>query len=138
MRKLLKYITGYDLVLILSVIALSAAFIMFPFINVFDGNKAAEKTIVIQSSRGTQQRIPAVDTYSSEPLLIKVKGPIGTSIVEAYKGKVRLKEAPPADPEKICEKTGWIGQPGPVIICVPNQISIWIETRENDIDGISW
>ena len=59
------------------------------------------------------------------------------SLIEARNGKVRLKKAPEADPLKICEKTGWISEAGPRIICVPNKITVWIETGENDIDGIS-
>jgi hypothetical protein len=49
-----------------------------------------------------------------------------------------MKKAPERDPEKVCEKTGWIDQPGPMIICVPNQIAIWIEKKDAELDGISW
>jgi hypothetical protein len=61
-------------------------------------------------------------------------------VVEAHNGKVSVQEAPEQDPEKICEKTGSISRPGPSIICIPNKLSIIIESKNegNDLDGVSW
>ncbi len=82
-----------------------------------------------------------IKTYRELPIIIEAKGPIGTTIIEAHNGRVRVKEAPPTDPLKIDEKIGWINKPGATIICVPNKLSIWIETvkpREGELDGVSW
>ncbi|MFP4017082.1 MAG: NusG domain II-containing protein [Halanaerobiales bacterium] len=140
MRRLWNFITIYDKVLIVSLLLLSVIAIFAPVGFLLGGGRdtGQEKVIVIQQADNNQQRIPNNSTYQEEPLYIEVNGPLGTSIIEAHNGKVRLKEAPPEDPEKICEKTGWIDQPGPMIICVPNQVSIWIEQKDSDLDGVSY
>lgn len=139
MKKLWDFLTIYDKILIFSLIILSLIAILVPFgYLLFERNGSAEEVIVIQTANKEQKKILMSSTYREEPLLIEVNGPIGISIIEAQNGKVRLKEAPPADPEKICEKTGWIEQVGPMIICVPNQVSIWIEKAESSLDGVSW
>lgn len=137
MRKLLKYMTFYDKILIISIIVISLVFIAYPFINMLKNEDNNNRFIIIQSSQGIEERIPLSKTYENN-LIFEVEGPIGTSIVEAKEGRVRLKKAPPKDPLKTCEKTGWISSPGPVIVCVPNQISIWIEDTKTDFDGVSW
>lgn len=138
MKRLWNFITLYDKILILSLTLSSIIFIILPFLGFNKDTKISEQVIVIQSSDGTQIKIQLADTYKEEPLLIKVSGPIGTHIIQAHNGKVRIKEAPEADPHKICAKTGWISQSGPMIICVPNQLSIWIEKNNSEFDGVSW
>lgn len=41
---------------------------------------------------------------------------------EVKNGRIRLTES--ACPDKICEKTGYIGSSGQSIICVPNKITV--------------
>ncbi|QTL97252.1 NusG domain II-containing protein [Iocasia frigidifontis] len=139
MDKLWNLLTLYDKILIVLLLLGSVFFIVLPLIGLTtEGNNLIDGEIVIQSSGIIQARIPLSDTYGDKALRIEIAGPIGTSIVEAFQGRVRMFEAPESDPEKICEKTGWIDQPGPMIICVPNQISIWIEAAEPEFDGVSW
>lgn len=136
--KLMKYLTLYDKILIIFVIAVSLTAIIFPVILHWGTvNKETDVYIMIQSGNEIVRKLDISRTYGEEPTYIKVKGPLGISLIEAHNGKVRLKKAPEADPLKICEKTGWISEAGPRIICVPNKITVWIETGENDIDGIS-
>mgnify|MGYP006297219959 CR=1 FL=1 len=137
MKKFLKIMTVYDFVLIIFILLISISFLFFPFWKNTD-DKDGDKYIVISSDGKVIEEISVQNTFKKEPLIVKVKGPIGTSVIEAHKGKVRVKEAPDADPEKICEKTGWIETPGPSIICVPNKISIWIESKDSNLDGVSW
>ncbi|MFW6035512.1 MAG: NusG domain II-containing protein [Halothermotrichaceae bacterium] len=141
MKRLWDFLTIYDKGLILLLIIVNIIFIVFPVTNLFFKPVNAEKNIVIQPHSSPRREIPLADTYKKEPIIVKIEGPIGKSIIEAHNGKVRVKEAPETDPEKICEKTGWIDKEGPVIVCVPNRISVWIEAvDENDaeLDGISW
>ena len=113
--------------------------IAYPFISAyFSNNEEQNSFIYIKDSSKEVKRIPFSETYQEEPMIIKVEGPLGTSIIEAHNGRVRLKEAPEEDPAKICEKTGWISKPGPSIICVPNKVSIWIEQTNSDLDAVSW
>ncbi|MFW6022163.1 MAG: NusG domain II-containing protein [Halanaerobiaceae bacterium] len=140
MKSLWHFMTIYDKILIVTIIILSIVAIIYPVGSLLYGNNAneGEQVIVIKSQGEEQKRVPMETTYGEEPVIIKAEGPLGTSIIEAYQGKVRLREAPPEDPEKICEKTGWIEQTGPIIICVPNQVSIWIERVNSELDGVSW
>ncbi len=140
MKRLWKMLTIYDKVLIILLILLSVLAILSPVGFLLSGrtNSDSQQVIVIQQANKSQQRIPMSSTYGEEPLYVEVSGPLGISIIEAHNGKVRLREAPPEDPEKICEKTGWVEQTGPMIICVPNQVSIWIEREDSELDGVSW
>ena len=136
MNKLFKIMTAYDIIIIIGVILLSIGILFLPFWN-SGGSDSGNKVVYISQNGEILERIPVKDTINNQNL-VEVKGPIGTSIIEVYNGKVRMKEAPEKDPEKICEKTGWIERAGPSIICVPNKISIWIESENNDLDGVSW
>lgn len=140
MKNLWSYLTGYDKILISILLLLSILGIFLPFFNPFRARVAegTERVIIIQKGDEEEIRIALESTYGTEPLYVEVEGPIGTSIIEAYNGSVRIKEAPPADLEKTCVKTGWVQDVGPMIICIPNQISVWIETEETGLDGVSW
>ncbi len=139
MNNLWRFLTFYDKLLIISLIIISVFFIFSPLRFLLSGRGDSDNyEIIIQSTIRGQQRIPLQDTYGEKSILLSVEGPIGLSIIEAYQGRVRLVEAPEEDPEKICEKTGWISEPGPMIICVPNKISIWIEGSNPEFDGVSW
>ena len=140
MKKLLKHMTLYDKILIIAVISISLIFIVLPIIKSFDSVSEDKNkgTIVIQSNSEIVRKIPISETYRDKSVIVKIKGPIGISTIEADKGRVRIMEAPADDPLKVCEKTGWIDGPGPSIICVPNKISIWIESTEAELDGVTW
>ncbi|MGM0437175.1 MAG: NusG domain II-containing protein [Bacillota bacterium] len=136
MNKLLKIMTAYDIIIIIGVIVLSIGILFLPFWNIGNSN-SEDKVIYISQNGDIVQRIPVKDTINNQ-ILVEVEGPIGKSVIEAYNGKVRMKEAPEEDPEKICVKTGWVERAGPSIICVPNKISIWVESEKSDLDGVSW
>lgn len=139
MERLNKYLTLYDKILIILIVIFSIGMIIYPFVNAyFSQSEDQEAYIYIKDKTQEINRIPLSDTYKDKPIIIEVEGPLGISVIEAHKGKVRLEEAPEEDPSKICEKTGWISKPGPSIICVPNKISIWIEKSDSDLDAISW
>lgn len=139
MEKINKYLTFHDKILIVIIVVVSLIMIIYPFISAYlDNNEDTKTYIYIKDSSQEINRIPLSDTYQEEPMIIEVEGPLGTSVIEAHNGRVRLKEAPADDPAKICEKTGWISKPGPSIICVPNRISIWIESSNSELDAVSW
>jgi len=54
------------------------------------------------------------------------------SIVELKDGRVRIKEA--GCPDKVCVRTGWISNPGEMIVCLPYKIVIKISGERNDVD----
>ena len=139
MKDIRRLLTFYDKLLIVSLSIISLIFIILPLVSkpTGEGNKL-ESTIIIRSACQIEHQIPLAETYGETPVIVEVEGPVGISVIEAHQGRVRMKKAPEKDPEKICEKTGWIAQPGSVIICVPNRITIYIESRQTDIDGVSW
>lgn len=51
---------------------------------------------------------------------------------EVKNGKIRLTEA--SCPDKICEKTGYIGSSGQSIICVPNKITVSVVGSDEGVD----
>ena len=64
-----------------------------------------------------------------------LKGKIGLAIVEIKGKRIRMLEAP--CPDKICIKQGWIHKAGDTIICIPNQIYIFIEDGDTALDAVS-
>ncbi len=51
---------------------------------------------------------------------------------EVKSGKIRLINA--SCPDKICEKTGYIGSSGQSIICVPNKITVMVVGSDESVD----
>lgn len=51
---------------------------------------------------------------------------------EVKNGKIRMTEA--SCPDKICEKTGFIGSSGQSIICVPNKITVAVVGSDEGTD----
>lgn len=52
---------------------------------------------------------------------------------EVSDGRIRLCEAD--CPDKLCEKTGFIGASGQSIICVPKKITVFIVDNDNNSGG---
>ena len=51
---------------------------------------------------------------------------------EVNNGKIRLIKA--SCPDKICERTGYIGSSGQSIICVPNKITVSVVGSDESVD----
>ena len=51
---------------------------------------------------------------------------------EVKNGKIRMTEV--SCPDKLCEKTGYIGSSGQSIICVPNKITVSVAGSDESID----
>ncbi|MFW6001083.1 MAG: NusG domain II-containing protein [Halanaerobium sp.] len=128
--------TFYDKILIVIIIIVSLVMLLFP-LYFLDSKEDEELNLLVQQDNKIVREIPIADSYD-EPIIFEVEGPIGIHIIEVNNGRVRVKEAPKDDPLKICEKTGWIDREGPTIVCVPNKLSLWIESDNSDIDGMSW
>lgn len=136
--KINDIITFYDKILIAVIIIVSLVMLVFPFFIIgSESNEDENLYLIVQQDNEIVKEIPLADSYE-EPIIFEVNGPIGIHIIEVRSGRVRVKEAPKDDPLKICEKTGWIDREGPIIVCVPNELSIWIESDNSDIDGMSW
>lgn len=135
--KITEILTYYDKILIFLLVLLSLILLLLPFYYFASPAENEELILKVQLGNELIKEIPIAASYQ-KTIIFEVKGPIGIHIIEVNQGKVRVKEAPAADPLKICEKTGWIENPGPIIICVPNNLSIWLESKKSDLDGMSW
>ena len=51
-----------------------------------------------------------------------VLGAIGVTRIEVRDGKVRVLSSP--CPRQVCRHGGWIGEPGTLLVCLPNEIVI--------------
>jgi hypothetical protein len=59
-----------------------------------------------------------------------ILGPIGVTRVEVHGGKIRVLSSP--CPQQICRHGGWIGAPGTVLVCLPNEIVIRVSAESAD------
>lgn len=134
--KINDILTLYDKILIIAVIILSLFLLIIPF---YYFSSSSDEDLILKVQQGNEliKTIPLADSYQ-EDIIFEVEGPIGIHTIEVNQGRVRVKEAPADDPLKICEKTGWIDREGPIIVCVPNSLSLWLESSNSDIDGMSW
>ena len=135
--KITDILTFYDKILIIFVIVLSLFLLLIPFY--YFGSTSEGEKLLLKVQQGDQliRTVEVADSYE-EPIVFEVEGPIGIHIIEVNQGRVRVQEAPKDDPLKICQKTGWIDREGPIIVCVPNSLSLWLESTNSDIDGMSW
>lgn len=66
-----------------------------------------------------------------EPLVFSIEGDYCNTVV-AEKGRIRVESS--NCPGENCVHTGWISQPGRVIVCLPNRVEIRI-TGESEVDA---
>jgi len=55
-------------------------------------------------------------------------GKRGPATVEVEGKRIRMSEAP--CPDRICVARGWIEKPGESIVCIPNEIHVYIESGD--------
>ncbi|MDD2335682.1 MAG: NusG domain II-containing protein [Geobacteraceae bacterium] len=63
-----------------------------------------------------------------------LQGSMGPATVEVENKSIRMSDAP--CPDRICVGRGWIEQPGESIVCIPNEINIYIENGD-EIDAVT-
>jgi len=96
-------------------------------------SKADEKgaEVKISSENGTQF-FPLTENAQ-----LRIKGPLGESVVEIFKGKAYIEKSP--CPLKLCIRQGKIDAPGQVAACLPNRVVVSIVSNNapTRIDAIS-
>jgi len=122
-------LTKGDKVLIVALLVIS----LFSLYIVKEVSGDYGKYVVIQSKG------EGIRTFVMGPELegktIKVEGALGHTTIEFGKNKIRVISS--ACRGKDCIKMGWIENPGEMIVCLPNQVSVRIKGKgkEPQVDG---
>lgn len=91
--------------------------------------------LITNSSRGSKTAVITCGEVQRE-LSLEYDGVFNVegAELEVKNGRIRLCNAD--CPDKLCEKTGFIGAPGQSIICVPRKITVLISGENTDFDAI--
>lgn len=122
--------TKHDKILIIAILAFSMLSYLICFL-INQGDAPLTAQISVNGNIVTEINL----NHPGSNQVIKISGPLGTSVAEIKSGAIRMKFSP--CPDRYCMETGWIDQPGQVIACVPNQIIIKIVADKNSVDTIS-
>lgn len=123
-REITKILTLWDRILIVF-LSLVTALSFYVVKSVFP--EGAEASIRIEGKNIGRYKL-------KEDRLLKLRGPLGSTVIEIKNGKIRVIKAPCRD--KICMKQGWISRSGDTLICLPNRMMVFI-SGEASYDAIS-
>lgn len=70
----------------------------------------------------------------NQPQLLEVPGPAGITLVEIREGAVRCVNSPGI--QGICQRSGWLREPGDTAVSLPNRVIIEIISSERAFDSI--
>lgn len=68
--------------------------------------------------------------------LLQVPGPLGTTLVEIARHRVRIARDP--SPRQLCVRQGWLSQAGQAALCLPNQVSVEITGANRAYDSLNY
>jgi hypothetical protein len=105
-----RLIAGDAVVLGLLVAAVVAASLPSP-----PGGRPSRAEVVVSGLKALTLDLTRDEVYD-------VLGPIGVTRVEVRGGKVRVLSSP--CPRQVCRHGGWIGAPGELLVCLPNEIVV--------------
>lgn len=95
-------------------------------------------TALVEVQGREMMRLSLSTEIPDRQVALKLEG--GEAILDVAAGKVRV--LPMSDklcPKHICSKTGWIGKPWQVIVCLPNKMIVRVvgQKEKGDIDLIA-
>jgi hypothetical protein len=73
--------------------------------------------------------------YLNQDTIIEIKTDLGVNYIEIREGTVNMTYAD--CPDQLCVKHKSLSMTGGQIVCLPNQVVVYIENTENDIDSLS-
>lgn len=87
--------------------------------------------VEIYNEGGLYQRLDLRQAAS-----VKVRGPLGDSIISVKNGQVRFLDSP--CPDKLCVHMGAISKTGGTLICAPNRVSVRVVGQADGPDAVSY
>ncbi|MGI6606073.1 MAG: NusG domain II-containing protein [Peptococcia bacterium] len=124
MRKTLM--TKADTKLLIAIILLSI--VAYAIIRYSSVPFTVEGRVIIKTGGEVVQELPlSADTSAQR---ISIQGRTDPAVIEIEKGRVRVVEA--FCPDQVCVKQGWIDTPGASIVCVPNELVIYLSVGTDD------
>lgn len=135
MRKILKMMTLGDIILIIVILFLSlGATLAIPW---FLAGGSGEAEVVVTLRGEEIHRFPLLESGQEEiPFEFEVDGKQYTGILEMEDGAVRLQRLPEEIlPLGIHRDMGWISRNYEVIVALPIQMIITVETSDPDEDS---
>ncbi|OWZ83498.1 NusG domain II-containing protein [Natranaerobius trueperi] len=139
LKKYLKVITVGDII-ITGVLLIAIALSIFFF---WGGNLGQEDegVAVIELDGEIVKEIDMPSEGETKKVAVSLIDEDYNAVVELEHNRVRLKRMPSEIcPLHICSDTGWISQERQAIVCIPNDLMIYLEGGEpedNDLDGIT-
>ncbi len=119
-----NFFTKKDLIIIFAVLVLSA--LLFLLFSLYTKGQSEYVQIIYEGE--------VIDT---RPLDTDIEySPVTNEniIIEIRDNRARFKTSD--CPDKVCVNTGWLSSPGQTAVCLPNKISIVIQTSVPDKDAI--
>lgn len=71
-----------------------------------------------------------------QDVVLKIEGAQGNSLIEINQGKARFIHSTCRN--KFCIFHGWLTTPGDVIACLPNQLSLGLQSSRNEYDALNY
>lgn len=119
-----NFITKKDLIIIFAVVVFSV--LLFLFFSLSTKGQSEYVQIIYEGDVIDTLPLDADREYSpvtNENIVIEIKD-----------NKARFKTSD--CPDKVCVNTGWLSSPGQTAVCLPNKISIVIQTSAPDKDAV--
>ncbi len=121
-----------DLILIAAiVVVIAAAFLISGVLKSSDSS--VNKTVEISQSSKIIKTIDLKNVSKSEDIVIPGKY---QNVVRVEQGRICFIES--NCPDQVCVKTGWLQNSGDIAVCLPNQATIKIVGKADNIDVVSY
>lgn len=119
-----NFFTKKDLIIILAVLVLSA--LLFLLFSLYTKGQSEYVQIIYEGE--------VIDTLPLDTDMEYSPVTNENIVIEIRDSRARFKTSD--CPDKVCVNTGWLSSPGQTAVCLPNKISIVIQTSVADKDAV--
>lgn len=114
-----------------AVLVLAVATVTTLYAALWSGNGAQGEQATVWVAGEHRHTLPL-----SQARTLRVEGPLGESIIEVDRGRVRVADSPGR--QRRCVKAGWLSSSGESAICLPNQVVVKVTGGEPRFDSINF